>query len=389
MSNTDNQLIAPSDAESGTDTELERAAGGDPVDDHPPESEDHQPEGQKNRRPPEEVFAALSEQAEDDVKTAAGDCRKLQRLYNKLAGEQNEPEARDHPSAPSQHLRPRSEVVVFDRQGVWLIDKGDYLLFPGGGVDDGEQPLVAAAREVMEEADIHPLNLQARDTVEAVWPADSGNDFWDASPFAGERSYFFIALHGGTTGFDHPDREDFERVGFKAARLRLRQLIKDPDQQWAVANNRQRLRLVNECARLARLKSTSEPVKLADAVRLRDRDEYLLFTPEGKVVVADRPDRRLRLPDRGQGMPVPYERPARLIPSEGVEDEGYHGYQVRLLSGLTPEVPEGYRADDPSLVLNQLYASMGLPQNKTYRDLDRARARALLRELRRRKAEDA
>ena len=43
-----------------------------------------------------------------------------------------------HASSPTQIMRPRAEIVVFTEEGCYAIDKGDHVLFPGGGVDDGE-----------------------------------------------------------------------------------------------------------------------------------------------------------------------------------------------------------------------------------------------------------
>lgn len=398
----DNQLLQPQNAELGVGDEVEHRVAGTTVEPGgvvtpAPEDAEEQPEGDENDLElAGRVFDAISvsgesppePDVEDDLKAEKQAMAKLQQRLNKQAGVENEPAAPAHASAPDQPLRPRAEVVVFDQQGVWGIDNGEYLLFPGGGIDDGEIPIVAAARETMEEADIHPLNIQARQTVECLWPSDSGNDFWDDSDFSGERTYFFIALHGGKTEFDHPDREPFEHLTFKQARQILRNLIKDPDQSWARENNRRRLQLVNECARLARLKSQTQPVKLADGLRLRDEDEYLLFTPEGKVVVGERKNRRFRLPQQGMGEPVPYGEPVRLIPDEGLDEEGYHGLRVNLHRGLSADAPEGYDARDPAEVLSDLYASMGMPENRAYRDLDRARARAILQEVRRRRAED-
>lgn len=303
----------------------------------------------------------------------------------KRSGTENEPAAVQHASSPDQLLRPRAELIPYDESGVWYIDHGDYLLFPGGGVDDGEQPLVAAVRETMEESDIHPLNVQQRSTVEALWPKDSGNDFWDDSPFAGERTYFFIGLHGGTTEFTHADREDFRHYTFAEARNRLRQLINDASQSWAAANNRARLDLVNEAARLARNKRNLQPVKLADAAKLKPLDEYLLFTPEGRMIVRKRKNRRLGLPTTGVGDDVPYAQPIRLTPEEGVPEADYHGYNISLKQGDIGYIPEGYEARDVSDVLAELYGSMGLKENRSYRDLDRARARAILQAVRRRR----
>lgn len=321
----------------------------------------------------------LRAQQQDDVREFA----QLESQLKKLAGEENEPEVDDHPSSPADKMRPRAEYVVYDDEGCWAIDKGDYILFPGGGVADGELPIVSGARELLEEADIVPLNIQPRQVVEALWPTESGNDFWDESPFDGERTYFFIALHGGPGNTQHDDREDFQRLTFKQLRTRLRELIADEDQAWAQRNNRVRLALVNEAARLVRTRYGLEPVKLADAAKVKPVSEYLLYTPDGRVVVGDRKNRRLRLPTAGVGRPVPYGHPVRLLPPEGVDDPDYHGYEIDLREGDVQYVPEGYRAREPGQVLQDIYAAIGMPENRPYRELDRARARAILRRMRR------
>lgn len=162
----------------------------------------------------------------------------------KLAGEENEPTPDRHDSSPKSMLRPRSEVICATPTGVYAIDKGDYILFPGGGVDDGEPALVGAIRETIEEADLHVLNIDQKDVVESLWPLDSGNEFWDESEYDGERTYFFSGVYGGDLGTSHDDREDFQAIPFETLISRLEELIDDPDQSWARRNNEVRLSLV-------------------------------------------------------------------------------------------------------------------------------------------------
>jgi hypothetical protein len=49
--------------------------------------------------------------------------------------------------------------------------------------------------------------------------------------------------------------------------------------------------------------------------------------------------------------------------------------------GETDTVPEGYEAVDPQSALKDMYASMGMSANRPYQSLDRARARAIVRYL--------
>jgi len=533
----------------------------------------------------------VSEQAK--LASAIADC--VVRIQLKMAGAEREPVVDNHESAPADKMRPRSELVLFTREGVYAIDKGDYILFPGGGVDDGEQPRDAAIRETLEEANRHPINITASGVVEAVWPTDSGNSFWDSSDFDGERTYFFSGLDAGEAGVTHADQEPFAVIPFDELTKRLDELIADPAQAWAKRNNQERKRLVTDARRAVKFKSNMQPTKQAadqaiptpqpanldvasapagqpapvaatsaqqqpvplptdmqrqagdpdirardfvgqlkqqqqsqvapnpatpaptvqnapvappqlpkmgsdsnsrmerqnegvategvdaieaavdagdltdttaeaelldqvaeqaektaqtqiegdgqipgeqelvqgakeeaeehgggieegaetagehleedrnyyeklqnaglmpemekkaDAAQLLPTQQHILLTPEGQLVMRRLANRRFNLPNSGAGRRAPYERSVSFIPPTGIPDEGFHGYNVDLHVGETDEVPEGYETIDPKKALTELYASMGLPDNRPYRDLDRARARTLLRLLKQRK----
>jgi 8-oxo-dGTP pyrophosphatase MutT (NUDIX family) len=206
----------------------------------------------------------LCKQAEDSSLRVAA--RQQARRLFKAAGDEREPVADAHASAPVQVMRPRSEIVLFASDGVYAIDKGDYILFPGGGVDDGEQARDSAIRETLEEAGRQALNVEAAGVVESVWPKDSGNAFWDDSDFDGERTYFFVALDGGDSGGQHPDREAFKVIGFDDLVERLDALIADPGQAWAKRNNEERVALVKRAKRLVRTKDGTSPHKQASVV---------------------------------------------------------------------------------------------------------------------------
>lgn len=588
--------------------------------------------------------------------------------FKKEAGEEREPEVDNHSSAPQHKMRPRAELILFTKGGVYAIDKGDYLLFPGGGVDDGEEPRDAAIRETIEESNRHPINVDQSGIVEAVWPEDSGNDFWDDSKFDGERTYFFLGVDSGEAGVTHDDQEKFEVKSFDTIIDRLGELIEDESQQWARRNNEIRRELVTRAKENAQRdegmkpmkrassfedfvvkraqqyldkgmlpppwlydevkegqeyditqqeevvgdaqapaqpapppmqqiqqatpearyqisgapkdfdeafadqlrqqvtpqaqpgaqvqpraqtapgggvgapykaaqaithsgafrqstpelvtsggsgdtlqdereeygvpesmmtepgdvgKSTNAPAigtnivpplqndlekeaslkerirrkvaeavpsplrsltvlmqikaaamaleeelrvgtkeelehtsdldeaeeiarehleedknyydkledaglldatrnkekKTADVVQLMPRREQILFTPEGKLVARPTGRRRFELPQEGPGRPVPYEERIPFIPPTGIEEPGFHGYDVGLHIGEVPEVPEGFETVDPEEALKQFYGSMGIAENRPYRQLDRARARAILRYLKRKKKE--
>jgi hypothetical protein len=127
--------------------------------------------------------------------------------------------------------------------------------------------------------------------------------------------------------------------------------------------------------------------KMADTASFRPIQQHLLFTPEGKLVAKRLRDRRFAFPYEGRGKPAPYESDILYVPEEGVPDEGYHGYKVGLRVGEADQVPEGFEAVDPNEAMKDFYASMGLSVNKPFRQLDRARARAVVRYLKRKKKE--
>ena len=173
------------------------------------------------------------------------------------AAQAAEPKPATHSSAPKEQLRPRAEIIVFNEDGCYGIDKETYILFPGGGIDDGEPADFAAHREAIEEADLHPLNVEARGVVETMWPrGDDAMDFQRGSPFDGERTYFFTGIDGDRLGTMHPDREDFAVIPFEDLLDRLTTLINDDSQAWAKKNNETRLEIVKEARRRAGLGGT-------------------------------------------------------------------------------------------------------------------------------------
>lgn len=183
----------------------------------------------------------------------------------KSAGEENEPSRADHESAPAQQMRPRAEIIVASPEGVYAIDKDDYILFPGGGIDDGEPPLIAAAREAIEEGDFHVLNPMPGGVIESLWP-QGVNDFWDDSEFDGERTYFFSAIDGGRLGTKHADQEEFELIPYDTMLKRLDELMED-ESAWDYANNAERRRLVAAAADAVGDEEEWKPRKLASAAR--------------------------------------------------------------------------------------------------------------------------
>jgi HAD superfamily hydrolase (TIGR01662 family) len=144
---------------------------------------------------------------------------------------------------------------------------------------------------------------------------------------------------------------------------------------------------VQHVTKLLRIEKPTE--KTADALSYLDRPENLYFNAEGKVLVGPDKDRRFRFPTlQGiNGTAAPYEPSLRYVPPEGVAEPGAHGYNLSFNTAEAPAdlaLPEGASWQDPDQVLKQMYGSMGLKQNAPYRDLDRARARVILRAHRKR-----
>ncbi len=512
-----------------------------------------------------EAFEAERQKMHSEFKAKTASV--IDRALAKLAAE-HEPALAEHGSAPEHQLRSRAEVIVRDADGqIYAIDKGDYILFPGGGIDDGEHPEHTAVREVLEELGHNIVNLSQGPVVESIWPA--GHPLTKDTPFKGERSHFFVALDAGEAGMPHADLEQFKTVHPQTLIDRLQELMDDPKNDWAKANNKARLLMIGHAGasgisdapmKLAaaaggpvplnpnqqfvqqlagklqgqvaakapaapaaaptnnpanpatvtpaaqavptspapgaatpagpsvfqpsaapaaapaqpplvntaslkqtpsqlkhshvvemmatliekfgqeadldgleqpdllgagvennltprpmalnknvegnihglpqaaqqigfaqddvKSKTTFEPPKLtdqtkvADAVRVLPKKQFLLFTPDGKLVVRRLPNKRFTLPEQGEGRPAPYEQPVRFTPEGGVPDVGYHGYDVGLNIGNAAAPPEGFEALPAQDVLNDLYGGMGLSVNRPYMQLDRARGRAILRQLR-------
>ena len=122
--------------------------------------------------------------------------------------------------------------------------------------------------------------------------------------------------------------------------------------------------------------------KQADAPVTIPRNEFLMMTPDGQLVVKPTGRRRYEFPHEGQGTRIPYTTPTRFLPPEGVPEPGVHGYQYNFMTGPAGPIPQGYEARDPQAVLKDLYGAMGLAENRDYQPIDRARAQAILRVIR-------
>jgi ADP-ribose pyrophosphatase YjhB (NUDIX family) len=279
--------------------------------------------------------------------------------------------------AESKKLRERSEVIVDNGTGVLAIKKDGYLLLPGGGINEGESAEEAVKRETVEEADMHIKGVKFVSTIDSLFNPEKPI----MPEYDGESSNFFTAKAGEKANENHEDNEDFKFIPYAEAIEFLVECMKKPENEWALQNNAQRLLLISE---LDKPKNV-ELVKEADVATFIPKKETLAFTPNGKLLIKALGDRRIELPGEVEGAtPVPYEQAVKFVPDQGIPEPGAHGYEYHLQQADVPAM-EGYEEMDPDEVLKNLYASLGKPQNKQYQALDRSRARAILRILKKRK----
>jgi len=104
-----------------------------------------------------------------------------------------------------------------------------YWDFPKGLLDEGEEPLAAAIREVKEETSLSDLNFR--------W----GNDYRETEPYRNGRKvaryYLAESKNGGvylpiSPELGHPEHDDFKWLTYKEAHSLLAERVK-PAFAWA------------------------------------------------------------------------------------------------------------------------------------------------------------
>ncbi len=150
-------------------------------------------------------------------------------------------------AAAAPNLRSRSETIAYDETGVLALPKDDYLGFPGGGIDDGEDAECAAYREAIEEADRKLLHLKSVSVQDVVWP--EGEALVDG--FDGFHNYVFVAIDGGKLGTKHEDNEDYRIIPFAEALKHLHGFKERKDLKWRLPMIDAEIAAVEEAQKLA------------------------------------------------------------------------------------------------------------------------------------------
>lgn len=328
----------------------------------------------------------VSPTTQDTVAAASDDMKNVAEEATKP--DQEKQAAAVDPARAKLPYRKRVEVFAVKDGQIYggTYDDGSFGAF-GGGLDDDD--LVAAAeREFAEETGLKAKNIRpvAGEVVRVDWnpPYKSDKQAERAKSYRGSETYFAIA--------DLDDSEQQAKAKGEAGKspLKNRKLYAYAEALQLLDNAKPVAgldadELANMRAARRRVIASLQPqTKTADVATLLPRRDVLYFTPTGKLALKRGQNRRFDLPtDITTAAPVPYERPIRLVPAAGIPDADAHGYEVQLASA-EGDLPKGYEEVDPQEALKELYASMGMPANAEYQALDRARARALLRLLKKR-----
>jgi len=137
------------------------------------------------------------------------------------------------------NLRPRAEVFIFKRNRVLCAYRPDYVCFPGGGVDKGENAREAAIREGFEEAGRKVINCTvAHPPTVQIWSKEykekKGADKAWAREFDGGLTYWMTGSSSDNPvppADRHPDYET--RMDWHPVREVIQKLKPEQSGNWA------------------------------------------------------------------------------------------------------------------------------------------------------------
>ena len=105
--------------------------------------------------------------------------------------------------------RETSDSFLISDGKILALDKGKYIMYPGGGVDEGETPCQAVRREIKEETGCCVVDLKNVATIDSLWwPQWTENKPKREArykQFKGERTHLFV---GYIKSFGNPTSQE-------------------------------------------------------------------------------------------------------------------------------------------------------------------------------------